>query len=118
MNRQLSNDELELARSILLKVRMLIKEASAGKPELLWALRRKICKELGFDERGKPMVRRALKNKLFKKQNGKCQICRELLPPKGAVLDRQEAMKGYTEANVNLICPSCDAKKQEALGYK
>src|SRR2546427_67504 len=52
---------------------------SAGDPELKFAYRRKIGKELGYDERSKPTIRRALKMKKRKAQDGKCAICTELL---------------------------------------
>lgn len=85
---------------------------ASGDEELLWALRRKIYKELGYDERGKPMVRRKLKDSKWKSQRGKCAICEGDLPEKYCVLDRLEAMKGYTMENTRLICTSCDAKTQ------
>jgi ssDNA-binding Zn-finger/Zn-ribbon topoisomerase 1 len=84
---------------------------------LLFALRRKIVKELGYDERSKPMVRRALKRKMHKKQNGICPLCNEALPERYSVLDRFKAVDGYVEANVRLICAECDAKVQNERGY-
>ena len=61
-NRQLSASELEsLARPLLEVVRFRIAELAGEDAELLWALRRKLYKELAYDERGKPMQRRALK---------------------------------------------------------
>ncbi len=63
------------------------------------------------------MVRRALKVKLRARQNGLCPICGEQLPEKGSVCDRLDAMKGYTEENTRLLCPTCDKKVQEERRY-
>lgn len=64
------------------------------------------------------MERKKLKDKMWKKQKGICPLCKQELPEKGAVLDRREAIKGYNEENVRLICPTCDTKIQEEKGYK
>jgi ribosomal protein L44E len=85
--------------------------------QLLFALRRKLAKELGYDERGKPMQRRQLKAVKRTLQGGKCAICSQPLPEKNVVLDRLEAMDGYTEANTRLICRSCDYQVQESRGF-
>jgi len=60
-NRRLAADELIVARAVLKRLRARLVALSAGDEDLLWALRRKIFKELIYDERGKPMQRRALK---------------------------------------------------------
>src|SRR5262245_2000934 len=108
-NRQLTRDELQtLFRPLLEDVRGRLRSLSADDERLLFALRRKLAKELGYDERGKPMQRRQLKAGKRALQRGKCAICSELLPEKNVVLDRLEAKAGYTEANTRLICRSCD----------
>ena len=57
-NRQLTQEELvQMFRPILEEVRARLRDASGGDPQLLWALRRKLAKELTYDERGKPMFR-------------------------------------------------------------
>ena len=86
---------------------------------MLWALRRKLAKELTYDERGKPMFRRELKalKRGEREQGGKCALCGEPLPEKNAVLDRLEAMLGYTPDNTQLLCPQCDNKVQVERGF-
>ena len=86
-------------------------------PSLEWAMRRYIYKQLVYGERRPPMERRALKSKLRSKQKDLCPLCGEVLPTKGAVLDRLEAMKGYTEENTRLLCSTCDATVQEQRHY-
>lgn len=118
-NRQLSASELEnLARPLLAQVRARLAELTCGDTELLWALRRKLYKELIYDERKKPMLRRALKKSKRKEQSGLCAICKMQLPEKGAILDRLEAMDGYTASNTRLLCPTCDIEVQTVRGYK
>jgi hypothetical protein len=74
-------------------------------------------KHLVYDERGAPMKRRKLKQEKFKAQNGLCPNCSKPLPARGAVLDRLEAMSGYTTQNTRLLCPKCDARIQEERRY-
>ena len=116
-NRQLSPDELVVANELLAEIRKRLRDLSQGDPGFEWAMRRKVYKELTYDERGKPMQRRLLKAKLAGKQKGGCARCDGALPEKGAVLDRLEAMGGYVEENTRLLCPTCDAAVQEARGY-
>lgn len=117
-NRRLTEDELTLlARPLIEKVREELSTLAGNQSDLHWALRRKLYKELMYDERSKPMQRVALKRKKFSEQKGICIICEKPLPAKGSVLDRFEAMKGYTIENTRLICPSCDAGVQTERGY-
>lgn len=103
-NRRLTPAELELANNILADVRAHI-DAMAGEDfDLKFALRRKIFKELTYDERSKPMARRALKKRMRAQQGGICPICKEALPETYCVLDRFNAADGYVENNVQLIC--------------
>ena len=83
----------------------------------MWALRRKLAKELVYLERSTPMARRKLKELMFKKQGGVCPMCQEQLPEKGAELDRTEAYLGYTEANVRLVHHHCHVADQASKGY-
>jgi UTP:GlnB (protein PII) uridylyltransferase len=112
-NRFLTPEELDHANALLADIRTRIDTLSAGDRELKFAYRRKIGKELGYDERSKPMIKRALKMKKRKAQDGKCAICTELLPEKYAVLDRLKAVDGYTFENTRLICELCDRKVQQ-----
>ena len=116
-NRRLTPDELVIANTLLAELREKLTQHSAGDLDLLFALRRKVAKELGYDERSKPMVRRALKTKMRKLQNGICPLCSEPLPDRYCVLDRSNAADGYVEANVRLICEPCDRKVQKERSY-
>ena len=98
-NPRLTPQQLELARALLDEVRERLRVLSGGAPELLFAYRRKVAKELTYDERSKPMERRRLKLLKMKKQGGVCPLCNEALPDRGAVLDRARAIDGYTAAN-------------------
>lgn len=116
--RQLTPGELfNLFAPLLSEVRARLKTLSAGDEPLLWALRRKLAKELSYDERGKPMHRRQLKALKRGEQGGKCPLCQRELPARNAVLDRLEAMKGYTAENTRLLCPECDDKIQVERGF-
>lgn len=117
-NRNLSPDELrDVFAPLLTEVRSRLIELGRGDAAFHWALRRKLAKELTYDERSKPMQRRALKARKRKAQDGLCKECRSPLPERGAVLDRYEAMKGYTDENTRLICSNCDTKIQVSRGY-
>lgn len=116
-NRRLSPTELKTANSLLEEFRAKISATASGDEALLWALRRKIFKELMHDERGKPMARRALKETKRKAQGGLCVVCQGPLPEKNSVLDRLEAMKGYTVENTRLLCPPCDTRLQAEKVY-
>lgn len=118
-NRQLTSEELEkLFAPLLFEVRERIISLSGGDKDLQWALRRKLFKELTYDERGKPMQRRKLKEMKRVEQDNKCRQCKESLPANYAVLDRIEAMKGYTLENTRLLCQACATQVQRERGYK
>lgn len=51
-NRNLSADELKIANDLLSDIRGRLIELAAGDPLLLFAYRRKVAKELVYDERG------------------------------------------------------------------
>lgn len=116
-NRRLTETELELVRPFLEEVRAKLRVLSGNDDQLFWALRRKLAKELSYDERGKPMYRRQLKAFKRREQGGRCAICKGLLPERNAVLDRFEAMSGYTEQNTRLICKKCDERVQTERGF-
>ena len=78
-NRNLSPAELQNANALLAEIRERLKALADDDAGLLFAYRRKIAKELGYDERSKPMVRRRLKTLKRRTQNG---ICRRLSHPR------------------------------------
>lgn len=116
-NRQLNSDELAKAHALLDEIRAKIELLSEGDKELLFAYRRKIYKELTYDERSKPAVRRKLKDQKWKQQRGLCAICGKELPEKYTVLDRIVAVDGYTPENTRLIHQKCDVTLQESKNY-
>lgn len=118
-NRQLSPEELEaLFGPLITEVRQRLEVLSGADDDLRWALRRKLYKELSYDERGKPMHRRKLKELKRAQQNNTCPLCLTTLPEKYVVLDRLEAMGGYTPENTRLLCSACDTSVQKSRGYK
>ena len=118
-NRVLTEDERKrLFLPLIEEVRRRIEELSVGDADLMWALRRKLYKTLTYDERDNPTNRRILKQVKRAIQKNKCATCPKDLPKKNEVLDRPEAMKGYTEDNTRLICPECNERIQEERGYK
>ena len=116
-NRNLSPDELKLANAFLKDIRERLTALSVGDPLLLFAYRRKIVKELGYDERGKPGARGKMKALKWGEQQGRCAECGELLPLKYSELDRRNAVDGYTQENTELVHAECHRKRQEAKGY-
>ena len=116
-NRQLTPEELERANALLDEIRLRLETLSEGEKDLLFAYRRKIFKELTYDERSKPMVRRKLKDQKWKEQRGLCAICGRNLPDKYTVLDRLNAADGYTKENTRLIHHECDIGHQASKGY-
>jgi DNA repair exonuclease SbcCD ATPase subunit len=116
-NRNLSREELERANSLLGDIRTKLKALAFGDADLLFAYRRKIAKELGYDERSKPMIRRKLKTLKRKEQGGVCPICSKPLPEKYNVLDRISAAAGYTAENTRLIHDECDRQVQRERNF-
>ena len=116
-NRQLTNEELECANVLLREIRAKLGALSQDDVDLLFAYRRKVYKELTYDERSKPMVRRKLKFLKRTQQLGLCAICQKDLPEKYAVLDRHRAVDGYTTENTRLIHSDCDVEFQTSKGY-
>ncbi|MCC6126158.1 MAG: hypothetical protein IT426_14445 [Pirellulales bacterium] len=115
--RQLTLEELAKANHLLDEIRSNLDALCNGDKELLFAYRRKIKKELEYDERGKPTDRRKLKDQKWKEQRGMCSICGKELPEKYTVLDRINAMNGYTKENTRLVHQECDIAQQAARGY-
>ena len=73
--------------------------------------------ELTYDERSGPTARKKLKKIKRQEQNNLCAVCGEALPDKYAVLDRFNAVDGYTQTNTRLIHQDCDIQTQSARGY-
>lgn len=116
-NRRLTSDELTKINQLLTVVRKKLLKLSENNGELLFAYRRKLYKELSYDERGKPIARRKLKEEKRQQQKGLCAVCRKKLPPKNAVLDRLNAIDGYTVDNTRLIHRECDDSIQSSRWY-
>jgi hypothetical protein len=60
-NRTLTSEELELANALLDEIRSRSENLAGDDASLLFAYRRKIAKELSYDERGKPAERKKVK---------------------------------------------------------
>jgi hypothetical protein len=116
-NRNLTPDQLKLANELLSEIRQKLLQLAGDDPLLLFAYRRKIVKELGYDERGKPGARGKLKALKWGQQGGKCAHCSEELPLKYSELDRKNAADGYTIENTELVHAKCHQLRQAAKGY-
>ncbi len=118
-NRQLTKNEINnLFLPLYKTVTLRLQKSSLGNAKLLWALRRKLVKSLSYDERGTPMHRRRIKAMKRAEQNNKCAICHKSLPKRDVVLDRFEAMKGYTLKNTRVLCRKCDFGVQAERKFK
>jgi hypothetical protein len=116
-NRRLTTEELVRANPLLETIRQHLLELAGGDDDLHFAYRRKVYKELTYDERDKPIVRRRLKALKRKEQGGICEGCKKPLPATYCVLDRFVAAAAYTVENTRLICQECDVKTQASRRY-
>lgn len=116
-NRNLNSDELKLANELLKDIRERLTSLAAGDPLLLFAYRRKVVKELAYDERGKPGARGKLKALKWGQQQGICAHCGNELPLTYSELDRKNAADGYTVGNTELVHAKCHQERQAAKGY-
>ena len=116
-NRNLTTDELKRANELLADIREQLTTLAAGDPLLLFACRRKVMKELGYDERGKPSSRAKLKSLKWRLQNRQCAHCGEQTMRKYSELDRKNAAGGYTVENTELVHAKCHQERQAATGY-
>jgi hypothetical protein len=116
-NRTLTPDELSKANELLADIRKRLEQLANGDPLLRFAYRRKVVKELGYDERSKPGARAKLKAIKWGMQNRKCAHCHEEMPLKYSELDRKVAADGYTEENTDLVHAKCHHERQAAKGY-
>ena len=79
-NRNLTPDDLKLANELLAGIRERLIKLAGNDPQLLFAYRRKVSKELSYDERGRPGVR----GSKWGQQHGKCANCNGIsAPPAG-----------------------------------
>lgn len=113
-----SDDYLVKARLILKAVRKRLITLASADAKALFQIRRYVYKNLMYDERSSPMQRKALKLKKRIEQKEKCASCKGMLPESGAVLDRFDAIKGYTFENTRLLCRECDTAIQVKRGFK
>jgi hypothetical protein len=97
-NRNLTSDELKRANALLADIRERLDSLAAGGPLLLFAYRRKVAKELGYDERGKPGSRAKLKAVKWGLQDRRCAECKLEMPLENSELDRKNAADGYPMA--------------------
>lgn len=116
-NRNLDPDELKRANLLLDEIRTKIDALASGDSLLKFAYRRKIYKELVYDERGKPMARRQLKLLKWGLQKGKCAHCDLDMELAYSELDRQNAVEGYSLENTELIHANCHRIRQAAKAY-
>jgi hypothetical protein len=65
-NRRLTTPELKKANALLTVIRARLLALSGEDPALLFAYRRKIAKQVVYDERSTPMFRRKLKIRKMK----------------------------------------------------
>jgi hypothetical protein len=117
-NPTLDADQLKLAQKLVDEIRRKLLAVSGEDKNLLFAFRRKVFKTLLYDERRTPAARNKLKRQKRKEQEDNCAHCGEKLPDKYVVLDRFDAVQGYTEENTQLICQPCDRRIQEHRAYK
>jgi hypothetical protein len=119
MNPRLTKEQREqLFVPLLDRVKADLKQASGGDPHVLWALCRKLAKELLYLERSTPAARKKLKTQKWIAQKGLCAICGKDMPQKNSELDRFEAYLGYVESNVRLVHHDCHVMDQANKGYK
>jgi|SRR5882672_3933280 len=116
-NRNLDSNELKRATELLRDIRDQLISLAAGDPLLLFAYRRKVVKELGYDERGKPGARGKLKALKWGLQNRTCIHCGNEMPLRYSELDRKNAVDGYTVENTDLVHAKCHQERQAAKGY-
>jgi hypothetical protein len=117
-NPQLTNDQrIDLFAPLFAQVITSLESYGENDLRLIWALRRKLAKELIYLERGTPSVRKKLKTFMWTKQKGMCSLCNKPMPEKDSELDRTEAYLGYVEENVRLVHHECHVNDQAIKGY-
>jgi len=117
-NPRLTNEQrTELFAPLFERLKAELYALSRDDARLMWALRRKLAKELVYIERSTPAARNKLKALMWAKQGGNCALCSQPMLQKGSELDRTEAYLGYVESNVRLVHHDCHIKDQKDKGY-
>ena len=116
-DRNLTAIELEQANKLLAEIRGRLDALAGDDMRLLFAYRRKVAKELGYDERGRPADRNKIKRAKWQEQKGLCAECHEELPLRYSELDRRDAAEGYTMENTELVHAKCHHARQAAKDY-
>jgi len=106
------NQRTEMFDPLFEWIKEQLKQLSGNDPDLLFALRRKLYKELSYLERGCPMSRKRVKALKRKEQGGLCAVCHKPLPDTYTELDRIEAKGGYTKENTRLVHHECHILEQ------
>ena len=117
-NPTLDEEHLKRANALIARIKDEIRAMSGDNDQLLFAYRRKVYKELSYWERGKPMDRKRLKLRKWRAQGEACFACKQPMAMAYAILDRHEAIGGYTAENTDLICVGCDTGRQASKNYK
>jgi len=112
-----SEQRAKLFTPLFLETKKKLDRLSKGDPDVLFALRRKLSKELMYLERGTPALRNKLKAFKRNQQKGLCADCRKPLPKSHTELDRKEAREGYTAKNTRLVHHKCHIISQRKKGY-
>ena len=115
---RLSESELEQAWKLIEEVKDKLQALAQGDPRRLFAFRRKVYKELVYEERSTPMKRRALRARLHTAQGGVCFVCKKTHEAGFMVLDRVDPVLGYVDTNVELVCSDCDRQRQTERGFR
>jgi hypothetical protein len=116
-NRNLTQGELKKANELLAEIRGRLTVLAGNDPLLMFAYRRKVVKELGYDERSNPTARAKLKSLKWHRQERRCAECGREMPLKYSELDRMNAAERYTEQNTELVHAKCHQARQAAKGY-
>ena len=117
--RRLDGEELKKAAKFLKSIRVKLESLSGRDPNLLFAYRRKICRELKSDEGGKFAERKLLRAQKLILQHFKCANpkCRKDLRTVEAEMHRFDAPLGYTLENTQVLCRNCHRKQQAARAF-
>lgn len=115
-NPRLTPDQLDLARTLLDEVRARLVNLSSGDKELLCLPPQGLQ---GADARRAQQADgpAALEAAQDEGAARALPALQELLPERGAVLDRARAINGYTLQNTRLIHDACDVAHQSAKRY-
>jgi len=116
-HRKLTDSERQSAKELLDEIRSKLDVLANSDKDLLFALRRKIFKELSYDERDKPSARKAIKKKKWIEQERKCADCGEPMQFKYSHADRIHAPAGYNMDNIRLVHSECHHKSQSEKDY-